>query len=104
MARRPALVAAMLGVMRAGAAYVPLDPDYPPERLAHMARDAGLTLILTADATLDPSLRQALAETGRGSWARRGGRVAGDVALVRARRPDRALTQEVLDAKKTSPM
>lgn len=34
-------VVAMLGIMKAGAAYVPLDPAYPQERLAFMLRDNG---------------------------------------------------------------
>ncbi|MEV7599833.1 non-ribosomal peptide synthetase [Kitasatospora sp. NPDC089797] len=42
------LVVALLAVWRAGAAYVPLDPDYPAERLAFMAGDAGISLLLTA--------------------------------------------------------
>ncbi len=53
--RSPSLVAAMLGVMRAGAAYVPLDPAYPAARLALMARDARLALCLA-----DPALRDRL--------------------------------------------
>ncbi|MCD9194677.1 amino acid adenylation domain-containing protein [Streptomyces albireticuli] len=36
------LIVALLAVLRAGAAYVPLDPDYPPERLAFVAEDTGL--------------------------------------------------------------
>ncbi|HET7924778.1 MAG TPA: condensation domain-containing protein, partial [Rhodanobacteraceae bacterium] len=36
------MVAAVLGVLDAGAAYVPLDPAYPRERLSFMASDAGL--------------------------------------------------------------
>ncbi|QCO55739.1 amino acid adenylation domain-containing protein [Pseudorhodobacter turbinis] len=47
MARRPDLVATILGVLRAGCAYVPLDPAYPAARLAYMAQDAGVGLILT---------------------------------------------------------
>ncbi|OQR64135.1 non-ribosomal peptide synthetase [Streptomyces maremycinicus] len=38
--RSPELVVALLAVHRAGAAYLPLDPDYPPERLALMVEDA----------------------------------------------------------------
>src|SRR5882672_10288445 len=37
----------VLAVLKAGAAYVPLDPAYPPERLAFMAGDARLSLLLT---------------------------------------------------------
>ncbi|WRZ89108.1 LLM class flavin-dependent oxidoreductase [Streptomyces sp. NBC_01007] len=40
------LVVAMLAVVRAGGAYLPLDPDYPAERLAHMAEDGGIALCL----------------------------------------------------------
>ena len=46
MERTPDLVAALLGVLKAGAAYVPLDPDYPRERLGFMLRDAGAALVL----------------------------------------------------------
>jgi len=40
------MVAALIGILKAGAAYVPLDPDYPPERLAMMKEDARLRLLL----------------------------------------------------------
>jgi amino acid adenylation domain-containing protein len=46
MARTPAMVAAFLGVLKAGAAYVPLDPRNPPARLASMLRAAGATALL----------------------------------------------------------
>ncbi|HKV10473.1 MAG TPA: AMP-binding protein, partial [Thermoanaerobaculia bacterium] len=49
------LVAAVLGVLKAGAAYVPLDPAYPAERRRWMAEDAGLSLLLTEE-TLRPLL------------------------------------------------
>ena len=38
---------AMLGVWKAGGAFVPLDPDYPADRLAFMEADSGLSLVLT---------------------------------------------------------
>ncbi len=47
MRRRPELIAALLGVLKAGAAYVPLDPDYPAERLALIADDAGLDIVVS---------------------------------------------------------
>ena len=41
------LVVAWLAVSKAGAAYVPLDPSWPAERLAHMVGDAGLASAVT---------------------------------------------------------
>ncbi len=40
------MIVAMLGIMKTGAAYVPLDPQYPPERIAYIAEDADLTLVI----------------------------------------------------------
>ncbi len=44
--RSPALIAGMLGILKAGGVYVPLDPAYPAERLEWMAEDAGINLIV----------------------------------------------------------
>jgi amino acid adenylation domain-containing protein len=41
------MVVALYAIMKAGAAYVPLDPSYPAERLAHMMNDSGIDLLLT---------------------------------------------------------
>ena len=41
------MVIALLGILKAGAAYVPLDPTYPTERLAFMVEDAQTALLLT---------------------------------------------------------
>ena len=41
------LVVAMLGILKAGAAYVPLDPGYPQERLEYMLNDSGVSILLT---------------------------------------------------------
>lgn len=49
--RTPALVVSLLAILKAGAAYVPLDPDYPAERLRYIAGDAGVVLILQAPQT-----------------------------------------------------
>ncbi|MFT3855490.1 MAG: amino acid adenylation domain-containing protein [Ilumatobacteraceae bacterium] len=46
MQRSVEMVAALVAITRAGAAYVPLDPEYPPARLAHMAATAELRLVL----------------------------------------------------------
>lgn len=45
--RRASLVVALLAVVKAGAAYVPLDPSYPEERLAHVVEDAAPLLVVT---------------------------------------------------------
>ena len=47
MGRGPELLAAILAVWQAGAAYVPLDPAFPQARLQDMVDDAGLSLLLT---------------------------------------------------------
>jgi amino acid adenylation domain-containing protein/non-ribosomal peptide synthase protein (TIGR01720 family) len=47
MERSLEVIVALLAVVKAGAAYVPLDPTYPRERLAYMAQDAQVQLILT---------------------------------------------------------
>src|SRR5205085_1204154 len=41
------MVAAILGTLEAGAAYVAMDPAYPRDRLAFMAKDANLRVVLT---------------------------------------------------------
>lgn len=56
--RSPEMVVALLAVLKAGAAYVPLDPTFPRERLAFMVEDAKLALLLT-----QPHLRELLPAT-----------------------------------------
>jgi amino acid adenylation domain-containing protein/non-ribosomal peptide synthase protein (TIGR01720 family) len=41
------MIIALLATLKAGAAYVPLDPDYPRERLTHIAQDSAIALLLT---------------------------------------------------------
>jgi amino acid adenylation domain-containing protein len=55
LARGPQLLPALLGVLKAGAAYVPLDPGFPRERLAYMAEDARLSLVITETTHADLS-------------------------------------------------
>ncbi|MFP2934611.1 AMP-binding protein, partial [Pyxidicoccus sp. 3LG] len=46
--RSPDMVAGMLAVLHAGGAYLPLDPDYPAERLSWMLQDSGASVLLTS--------------------------------------------------------
>jgi amino acid adenylation domain-containing protein len=57
-------VVATLGVLWAGAAYVPLDPGYPPERLALLLRDSRAAIVLTQSWLLE-SLASFSSEGGR---------------------------------------
>ena len=47
MDRRAPLIASLLGILKAGAAYLPIDLAYPPERLAFMLEDAQAPILLT---------------------------------------------------------
>jgi amino acid adenylation domain-containing protein len=55
--RKAELVIALLAVLKTGAAYVPLDPGYPDERLRFMVEDAGAELLLT-DSELTIAVKQ----------------------------------------------
>jgi non-ribosomal peptide synthetase component F len=50
MDRTPAMVAAVLGALKAGAAYLPVDPDLPAERVAYLLADAQPVAVLTSSA------------------------------------------------------
>lgn len=62
MERSPMMIASLLGILKAGAAYVPLDPTYPPERLKFMLEDAQVSVLVT---------QQALAPLFAQSWGKR---------------------------------
>ncbi|TYC64547.1 amino acid adenylation domain-containing protein [Streptomyces sp. CB01881] len=47
MERSTDLIVALLASLKAGAAYVPIDPQYPAERIAHMLRDSAPQCVLT---------------------------------------------------------
>jgi amino acid adenylation domain-containing protein len=47
MERSLELVISILGILKSGGAYVPMDPSYPRERLQFMAEDSGIEVLLT---------------------------------------------------------
>ncbi|HEX4494362.1 MAG TPA: non-ribosomal peptide synthase/polyketide synthase [Thermoanaerobaculia bacterium] len=47
--RSLAMMMGLLAVLKAGGAYLPLDPEYPAERLAFMVRDSGVGVLLTTE-------------------------------------------------------
>ena len=52
MSRSAGMIAALLGVLKSGAAYLPLDPQYPKARLHAMVEDSGCRLVLS-DSTVE---------------------------------------------------
>ncbi|HSX91436.1 MAG TPA: amino acid adenylation domain-containing protein [Hydrogenophaga sp.] len=47
------MVVAILGILKAGAAYVPLDPAFPKDRIDYMMEDAALAIVVTQSALAD---------------------------------------------------
>jgi amino acid adenylation domain-containing protein len=54
------LVVALLGVLKAGGFYVPLDPDYPKDRREFMAADSGIAVLVTDQSTAEPGFTSAV--------------------------------------------
>jgi non-ribosomal peptide synthetase component F len=69
MARSAELVVAMLAVMKAGGAYLPLDPDQPARRLQFVLEDAKPALVLVGEEAIDIARDPCL---GWGAWAEGG--------------------------------
>jgi amino acid adenylation domain-containing protein len=83
MERSPNMIAAMLGILKSGGAYLPLNPTYPDERVELMVKDCNLKIILTESSfqmrspftnldtlcidTFPPSSGRALAKSATGS-------------------------------------
>ena len=51
--RGPQMIVSLLAVLKSGAAYVPLDPKYPAERLAYMIDDSRLDVLLSESGLLE---------------------------------------------------
>ncbi|MFB8113761.1 amino acid adenylation domain-containing protein [[Kitasatospora] papulosa] len=71
--RGPETVIALLGVVKAGGCYVPVDPEYPEERIGYMLADSGAGLLVTRAALADRlsglltgGIRTVLLDAGRG--------------------------------------
>ena len=80
--RSPELLIGLLAILKCGAAYVPLDPAFPAERLAYMVADAGLELVVTTGE---------LAGLVRGAEALCLDRESAAIALGPVGRPERAV-------------
>jgi amino acid adenylation domain-containing protein len=63
MHRGTEMVVALLGILKAGAAYLPLDPEYPQQRLSYMIEDARPRLLLTQE-----HLRSLFPENAAAVW------------------------------------
>ena len=61
MERSTSLMVAILATLKAGAAYMPMDPEYPAERLALMAEDS--------EVRPEPAQRQCCAVQGLAAWS-----------------------------------
>jgi natural product biosynthesis luciferase-like monooxygenase protein/FkbM family methyltransferase len=74
LSRSAEMVVALLGVLKAGGAYLPLDPSYPKERLAFMLEDSHAPVLLTQEALLgvlpDYRMRRVLLDAEAGEIAR----------------------------------
>ena len=55
LTRRMELMIALLGVLKTGCTYVPIDPDYPKERIDYIIENSGISFILT-ETELEPGL------------------------------------------------
>lgn len=49
MERSCEMIIAMLGIMKAGGAYAPVDPEYPSDRIQYILEDAGVSVVLTQE-------------------------------------------------------
>ncbi|MEV6869096.1 AMP-binding protein, partial [Streptosporangium subroseum] len=66
--RGPDLVVALLAVWKAGGAYLPLDPDYPAERVAYMVADSGASVIVADRRSVEQVGEGALTAAGVVVW------------------------------------
>jgi amino acid adenylation domain-containing protein len=89
--RRGEAAVALLAVLRRGAAYVPLDPDYPAERLRYMVDDAALRVVITDD---EAAARAFGVDLVMADAARRGGPAGNHLVAAAAGAPQPVATPE----------
>jgi hypothetical protein len=82
-ARSPELIAGLLGIVRAGAAYLPLDADYPEERLRFMLADGGAPVVL-GTAEQAEAMAPALGGPDGARWLSLEEALGGDGTVVQA--------------------
>jgi len=59
MAKRSVeMIIRILGVLKSGGAYLPIDPDYPPERIEYMLKDSGAKILLTSREIFEKSIEE----------------------------------------------
>ena len=90
------LVIGLLGILKAGAAYLPLDPSYPAQRLSFMLSDAGCSVLVTQQALLERAGGLVLAQDGAANPPRliRLDADWGAIALEPPHAPDIAIAPE----------
>ncbi|HET9362164.1 MAG TPA: amino acid adenylation domain-containing protein [Vicinamibacterales bacterium] len=52
LARSPDMIVAILGVLKAGGAYLPIDPDYPDERRSYIVNDSGVSHAISTSSSI----------------------------------------------------
>ncbi len=78
MGRSPALIVAILGVLKSGGAYLPVDPDYPGEQISSMLEDSHASVVLTESRHLHLVSSQGLAAVSVDRCAREIARCSAD--------------------------
>jgi amino acid adenylation domain-containing protein len=65
MPRSEVMIESILAVWKCGAAYVPVEPDYPEDRIKHIVEDTGAKIVITREGHLSPSLRSGVERSAR---------------------------------------